>query len=48
MKTEGITRQDLNKIKQSIKDPKFRDILHDYMLEISDPKNKEEQDKYLR
>jgi len=42
MNSEGITRSDLEKIKRSIKDPKFRDIMHEYMLEISDPKNKAE------
>lgn len=37
---QGITREELLKIKKSIKDPKFGEILSEYMLEISDPNNK--------
>lgn len=42
-----MNREEFNKIKQSLKDPNFHDILQDYMLEISDPKNKQEHDEYL-
>ena len=42
-----MNRQDLIKIKQSLKDPNFHNLLEDYMLEISDPKNKKEYDDYL-
>lgn len=31
-----------------MKDPKFGEILGEYMLEVSDPKNKEEHDNYLK
>lgn len=39
---EGITREDLIKLKKSMKDPRFNEILSEYMLEVSDPKNKQE------
>lgn len=42
-----MNRDEFNKIKQSLKDPNFHNILQDYMLEISDPKNKQEHDDYL-
>lgn len=45
---ESMTREELSKLKKSIKDPKFNEILGEYMLEISDPKNKKESDDYLR
>lgn len=45
---EGITREEFAKLKKSIKDPQFGNILNEYMLEVSDPKNKEEHDEYLR
>ncbi len=47
MNPNEVTREDLNKIKQSLKDPKFNEILEDYMLEVSDPKNRKEHNDYL-
>ena len=39
---DGITREELIKLKKSLKDPKFNEILGEYMMEVSDPKNKKE------
>lgn len=43
-----MTREDFNNLKKAMKDPKFKDLLGDYMMEISDPNNKAEADAYLR
>ena len=43
-----MTRQDLKKIEKSMKRPEFMGLLNEYMLEISDPKNKKEYDDYLK
>jgi hypothetical protein len=48
MNDTHMTRQDLINLKRSMKDPKFKELLGDYMMEISDPKNKGEADAYLR
>jgi dynein assembly factor 2 len=42
-----MTREEYKKIKQSMKDEKFHELLGDYMKEISDPKNVAEYDQYL-
>ena len=42
-----ITREELFKIKKSIKDPKFIEILSEYMLKISNLNNKSDHDEYL-
>ncbi len=41
---EGLNRDDLKKIEKSIKRPEFMGLLNEYMVEISDPKNKAEYD----
>lgn len=43
-----MTREDLANLKKSLKDPRFKELLKDYMMEISDPGNKAEADAYLR
>jgi dynein assembly factor 2, axonemal len=43
-----MTREDLKKIEKSMKRPEFMGLLNEYMIEISDPKNKIEYDQYLR
>ena len=43
-----MTREDLKKIEKSMKKPEFLGLLNEYMIEISDPKNKNEYDEYLR
>lgn len=48
MDDASISREDLINLKKSMKDPKFKELLGDYMLEISDPGNKQENDAYLR
>ena len=47
-KLEDMTRDDLKKIEKSMKKPEFMGLLNEYMIEISDPKNKNEYDDYLR
>lgn len=42
-----MTREEFKKLKKSMKDEKFHELLGDYMKEISDPKNVAEYDKYL-
>ena len=48
MKDLHLTRDELINLKKSMKDPQFKTLLSDYMLEVSDPNNKAEQDAYLR
>ena len=43
-----ISREDLQMLSKSMKDPKFHEILGEYMLEVSDPNNRAEHDQYLR
>jgi hypothetical protein len=43
-----MTRDEMKNIEGAMKDPAFRDMLGDYMLEVSDPANKSEADAYLR
>ena len=47
MQNPEVTKEDLKKIEKSMRDPKFNNILYEYMLEVSDPKNKHENDLYL-
>lgn len=48
MNNPEISREDLQMLNKSMKDPKFHDILGEYMLEVSDPNNRAEHDQYLR
>lgn len=48
IKLDNLTRDDLKKIEKSMKRPEFMGLLNEYMVEISDPKNKNEYDEYLR
>jgi hypothetical protein len=36
----GLIREDLGKIEKSLKKPEFMGLLNEYMVKISDPKNK--------
>jgi len=47
-KFDNMSREDLKKIEKSMKNPEFMGLLNEYMVEISDPKNKNEYDEYLR
>jgi len=38
----------MKRIEKSMKKPEFMGLLNEYMVEISDPKNREEYDEYLR
>ena len=42
-----MTREEFKKLKKSMKDEKFHELLGDYMKEISDPNNVDEYDRYL-
>lgn len=44
----NMTREEFKKLKNSMKDEKFHELLGDYMKETSDPKNVAEYDQYLR
>ena len=48
LKFDDVTREDLKKIEKSMKRPEFMGLLNEYMIEISDPKNKNEYDEYLK
>jgi hypothetical protein len=48
MKADNLTQKELMNIKKSFKDPKFHSLLGDYMMEISNPNNVEEQNEYMR
>jgi hypothetical protein len=39
-KLENMTREELKRIEQSMKKPEFMGLLNEYMVEISDPKNR--------
>ena len=43
-----ITREEFKTIEKSLKNAEFQEMLGDYMMEISDRKNKDEYDEYLR
>ena len=43
-----ITKEEYKNLLKNLKDEKFHELLGDYMKEISDPKNKDEYDEYLR
>lgn len=42
-----MTREEFKKLKKSMKDEKFHELLGDYMKEISNPANVAEYDQYL-
>ncbi|KAF0683986.1 Aste57867_24067 [Aphanomyces stellatus] len=43
-----MTANEQQSFLKAMKDPEFRTLLNEYMLEISDPKNRAEQEMYLR
>lgn len=44
----NLSSSEQQKFSSALKDPKFCQMLSDYMEEISDPKHREEQEKYLK
>lgn len=40
IKMENLSREELKKIEKSMKRPEFLGLLNEYMVEFSDPKNK--------
>jgi hypothetical protein len=43
-----ITRQEMNNVLKALEKPEFQGLLEEYVDEISDPKNKAEQEAYLK
>ncbi|EAR90920.1 pre-RNA processing PIH1/Nop17 protein (macronuclear) [Tetrahymena thermophila SB210] len=43
-----MTKDEFRRIEKAMSKPEFAGMLNDYMLEISDPKNKDEYDEYLK
>lgn len=43
-----MSKDEFRRIENAMKQPEFAGMLNDYMLEISDPKNKDEYDEYLK
>jgi len=43
-----ITKEEADKFREAFKKKEFRDLFTDYVQEISDPKNREEYEAYLR
>ena len=47
-KKMDMSRQEMGTFTKAMKDPEFQNIMSEYVDEISDPKHREEQDKYLK
>ena len=43
-----LTKEEQERLSEAIKKPEFQELMNDYMQEISDPKNREEYDAYLK
>ena len=43
-----LTKEEQDRLSEAIKKPEFQELMNDYMQEISDPKNREEYDQYLK
>lgn len=43
-----ITKDEFKTIAKNLKNEEFQELLGDYMLEVSDPANKDEYDQYLQ
>merc|ERR1711939_219661 len=43
-----ITNDEADRIKKCFKEPEFKQLFHEYLDEMSDPKNREEMDTYIR
>jgi dynein assembly factor 2 len=43
-----MTAEEVKSFTEAMKKPEFRDLLNEYMDEISDPKNKDEYEEYLK
>lgn len=43
-----MSKDEFRRIEKAMKAPEFAGMLNDYMLEISDPSNKDEYDEYLK
>ncbi|GLC36093.1 hypothetical protein PLESTB_001381400 [Pleodorina starrii] len=48
LKDLNLTNEELTKFEKAFKDPEFLKLFEEYAKEVSDPKVKEETDKYLR
>mmetsp|Transcript_2413 Transcript_2413/g.6057 ORF Transcript_2413/g.6057 Transcript_2413/m.6057 type:complete len:665 (+) Transcript_2413:406-2400(+) len=48
LKELNMSKEEVNKFEKAFKDPKFMEMFAEYAKEISDPKNREETDLYLR
>lgn len=46
-KTLGVTRNEMKGLSKAMESQEFRDIMSEYMNDISDPKHKDELEKYL-
>ena len=44
---DGMTNEEGEKFRKAFEDPKFREMLADYMDEISDPKYRAETEQYI-
>lgn len=44
----NLTADEINRFEEAFKDEKFKEMFMEYAKEISDPKNREENDAYLR
>ena len=47
-KKMNITKQELRNFTKAMESEKFKELMGDYVDEISDPKHRPEQDQYLR
>merc|ERR1719453_2003301 len=43
-----MTEEEADRIQKCFKEPEFRELFHEYLDEMSDPKNREEMDTYIR
>jgi len=43
-----MTKDEGDRIAQCFKEPEFKELFHEYLDEMSDPKNREEMDTYIR
>merc|ERR1712216_82625 len=43
-----MTKEEGERIAQCFKEPEFKQLFHEYLDEMSDPKNREEMDTYIR
>eukprot|EP00921_Rhytidocystis_pertsovi_P015707 GHVQ01024938.1.p1 GENE.GHVQ01024938.1~~GHVQ01024938.1.p1 ORF type:complete len:142 (-),score=26.75 GHVQ01024938.1:59-484(-) len=44
----NLTQSELDKLTKAFKKKEFRDLLHEYVNDLTDPKHRQEQEAYLR